>query len=277
MAGHRRHGPRAGGGSTPALRLGRDELDAGRGLWQRGAHAIITSSPSITGSSAISCGSSNDAGCAVTVVPATATPRRRSWRCKPDGVLLSNGPGDPAATGKYAVPSIQAAPGQGRADLRHLPRPSDAGARGRRARPSRCTQGHHGANHPVKDFTTGKVEIVSMNHGFAVDRASLPANAEETHVSLFDGSNCGIALDRPSGLFGAVSSRGLARAARQPLSLPPVRRYDGRAPGWRRRLRLRRHVSPVEKVTTASRRGSTSRRRRRGRLDCEAENSIPVL
>ena len=60
-------------------------------------------------------------------------------------------------------------------------------------------QGHHGANHPVKDFTTGKVEIVSMNHGFAVDRASLPANAEETHVSLFDGSNCGIALaDRPA-------------------------------------------------------------------------------
>ena len=60
-------------------------------------------------------------------------------------------------------------------------------------------QGHHGANHPVKDFTTGKVEIVSMNHGFAVDRESLPANAAETHVSLFDGSNCGVALtDRPA-------------------------------------------------------------------------------
>ena len=59
-------------------------------------------------------------------------------------------------------------------------------------------QGHHGANHPVKDLTTGKVEITSMNHGFAVDRDSLPTNVEETHVSLFDGSNCGIALkDRP--------------------------------------------------------------------------------
>ena len=67
------------------------------------------------------------------------------------------------------------------------------------ARTVKMPQGHHGANHPVKDFTTGKVEIVSMNHGFAVDRASLPANAEETHVSLFDGSNCGIALaDRPA-------------------------------------------------------------------------------
>ena len=68
------------------------------------------------------------------------------------------------------------------------------------ARTVKMQQGHHGANHPVKDFTTDKVEIVSMNHGFAVDRASLPANAEETHVSLFDGSNCGIALTdgRPS-------------------------------------------------------------------------------
>jgi carbamoyl-phosphate synthase small subunit len=60
-------------------------------------------------------------------------------------------------------------------------------------------QGHHGANHPVRDNTTGKVEIVSMNHGFAVDPKSLPANAAETHVSLFDGTNCGIELtDRPA-------------------------------------------------------------------------------
>src|SRR5438132_13386112 len=66
------------------------------------------------------------------------------------------------------------------------------------AKPIKMHQGHHGANHPVKDLTTRKVELTSMNHGFAVDRASLPKNAEETHVSLFDGSNCGIALrDRP--------------------------------------------------------------------------------
>ena len=67
------------------------------------------------------------------------------------------------------------------------------------ARTVKMPQGHHGANHPVKDLTTGKVEIVSMNHGFAIDAASLPANARPTHVSLFDGSNCGIALtDRPA-------------------------------------------------------------------------------
>ncbi len=67
------------------------------------------------------------------------------------------------------------------------------------ARTMKMKQGHHGANHPVKDLTTGKVEIVSMNHGFTVDRASLPANAVETHVSLFDGSNCGLALtDKPA-------------------------------------------------------------------------------
>ncbi len=60
-------------------------------------------------------------------------------------------------------------------------------------------QGHHGANHPVKDFTTGKVEIVSMNHGFAVDTATLPDSARQTHVSLFDGSNCGLELtDAPA-------------------------------------------------------------------------------
>jgi carbamoyl-phosphate synthase small subunit len=62
------------------------------------------------------------------------------------------------------------------------------------AKTGKMHQGHHGANHPVKDFTTGKVEITSMNHGFAVDRATLPTSAEETHVSLFDGSNCGLRL-----------------------------------------------------------------------------------
>ena len=115
---------------------------------------------------------------------------------KPDGVFLSNGPGDPAATGEYAVPVIRKLIESG-ADLRHLPRPPDAGlALG--AKTMKMHQGHHGANHPVKDLTTGKVEITSMNHGFAVDRDSLPANVTETHVSLFDGSNCGLALkDRP--------------------------------------------------------------------------------
>ena len=139
----------------------------------------------------------NDCGCAVTVVPARAS-AEEILALKPDGVVLSNGPGDPAATGEYAVPTIQA--------LLAAKTPLFGICLGHQllglavgARTVKMPQGHHGANHPVKDFTTGKVEIVSMNHGFAVDRASLPANAEETHVSLFDGSNCGIALaDRPA-------------------------------------------------------------------------------
>ena len=112
---------------------------------------------------------------------------------KPDGVVLSNGPGDPAATGVYAIPVIQALID---ADIPILGiclgHQMLALALG--AKTIKMDQGHHGANHPVKDYTTNKVEIVSMNHGFAVDRDSLPASCEETHVSLFDGSNCGIRL-----------------------------------------------------------------------------------
>ena len=135
-------------------------------------------------------------GCKVTVVPAK-TSADDIVALKPDGVFLSNGPGDPAATGEYAVPVIQAIidsniPTFGIC-LGHQMLGIAVGGK-----TMKMHQGHHGANHPVKDLTTGKVEITSMNHGFAVDRASLPANATETHVSLFDGSNCGIALkDKP--------------------------------------------------------------------------------
>ena len=113
----------------------------------------------------------NDCGCAVTVVPATAS-AEDILALKPDGVVLSNGPGDPAATGEYAVPTIQA--------LLAAKTPLFGICLGHQllglavgARTVKMPQGHHGANHPVKDFTTGKVEIVSMNHGFAVDRATL--------------------------------------------------------------------------------------------------------
>jgi carbamoyl-phosphate synthase small subunit len=138
-----------------------------------------------------------DAGCEVIVAPATA-PASEILAMKPDGVFLSNGPGDPAETGKYAVPVIK--------DLLASKAPVFGICLGHQmlalavgAKTIKMPQGHHGANHPVKDFTTGKVEIVSMNHGFAVDRDSLPKNVVETHRSLFDGSNCGIALtDRPA-------------------------------------------------------------------------------
>src|SRR5262249_13939303 len=135
-------------------------------------------------------------GCKITVVPAT-TSADDIFALKPDGVFLSNGPGDPAATGEYAVPTIRKVIDSGVPTfgicLGHQMLGLAVGAK-----TMKMHQGHHGANHPVKDLTTGKVEITSMNHGFAVDRATLPANAEETHVSLFDGSNCGIALkDRP--------------------------------------------------------------------------------
>jgi len=131
-------------------------------------------------------------GARVTVVPAK-TSAAEILEMKPDGIFLSNGPGDPAATGKYAVPVIQ--------DLLKTEIPLFGICLGHQmlalavgGRTTKMHQGHHGANHPVKDHTTGKVEIVSMNHGFAVDGESLPAGVEETHVSLFDGSNCGIAL-----------------------------------------------------------------------------------
>src|SRR6187431_2855785 len=128
----------------------------------------------------------------VTVVPAT-TSAEDILAMKPDGVFLSNGPGDPAATGEYAVPVIKA--------LLDTDIPIFGICLGHQmlalalgASTMKMHQGHHGANHPVKDHTTGKVEIVSMNHGFAVDSSSLPEGVEETHISLFDGSNCGIAL-----------------------------------------------------------------------------------
>jgi carbamoyl-phosphate synthase small subunit len=137
-----------------------------------------------------------DTGCKVTVVPAT-TSAADILELKPDGVFLSNGPGDPAATGHYAVPVIRSLIDAGLPTfgicLGHQMLGIALGGR-----TVKMHQGHHGANHPVKDLTTGKVEITSMNHGFALDRASLPAGVAETHVSLFDGSNCGIALrDRP--------------------------------------------------------------------------------
>ncbi len=133
------------------------------------------------------------AGCNVTVVPATAK-AEDILAMKPDGVFLSNGPGDPAATGEYAVPEIKKLVASG-IPLFGICLGHQMLAIALGGQTMKMHQGHHGANHPVKDFTTGKVEIVSMNHGFAVDKATLPKGVVETHVSLFDGSNCGLALE----------------------------------------------------------------------------------
>ena len=134
-----------------------------------------------------------DAGCAVTVVPATAT-AEDVLRHKPDGVFLSNGPGDPAATGTYAVPVIQ--------QLIKFELPIFGICLGHQmlglalgAKTKKMHLGHHGANHPVKDLETGKVEITSQNHGFIVDPASLPVGVTPTHVSLFDNTLEGLKVE----------------------------------------------------------------------------------
>ena len=131
-----------------------------------------------------------EVGCAVTVVPATTSAEDILAR-KPDGIFLSNGPGDPAATGVYAVPEIRKLVASG-VPMFGICLGHQMLALALGGKTMKMHQGHHGANHPVKDYTTSKVEITSMNHGFSVDRDSLPADVEETHVSLFDGSNCGL-------------------------------------------------------------------------------------
>jgi carbamoyl-phosphate synthase small subunit len=133
-----------------------------------------------------------DVGCDVTIVSATAT-FEEIMAHAPDGLFLSNGPGDPAATGVYAVPVIK--------QWLDTKKPLFGICLGHQmlglavgAKTEKMHQGHRGANHPVKRLSDGAVEITSMNHGFAVDAGTLPANAKATHVSLFDGSNCGFEL-----------------------------------------------------------------------------------
>jgi len=138
-----------------------------------------------------------EAGARVTVVPATAT-FDEIMAHEPDGFFLSNGPGDPAATGEYAVPVIR--------QMLETKKPLFGICLGHQmlalavgGKTSKMFQGHRGANHPVKRLADGAVEITSMNHGFAVEREGMPDHVRETHVSLFDGSNCGIELtDRPA-------------------------------------------------------------------------------
>ncbi len=138
-----------------------------------------------------------DVGCDVTIVSATAT-FEEIMAHAPDGLFLSNGPGDPAATGVYTVPVIK--------QWLDTKKPLFGICLGHQmlglavgAKTEKMHQGHRGANHPVKRLSDGAVEITSMNHGFAVDADTLPANAKATHISLFDGSNCGFELaDQPA-------------------------------------------------------------------------------
>ncbi|ODR95155.1 carbamoyl-phosphate synthase small subunit [Methyloceanibacter stevinii] len=135
-------------------------------------------------------------GCKITVVPADTSAEAILAR-KPDGVFVSNGPGDPAATGKYAVPELEKIIDSGVPTFGICLGHQMLG-RALGAETAKMHQGHHGANHPVKDFETHKVEITSMNHGFAVTRESLPETVTETHTSLFDGSNAGLKVkDKP--------------------------------------------------------------------------------
>ena len=134
-----------------------------------------------------------DQGCKLTVLPANAT-GEQILALNPDGVFLSNGPGDPAATGDYSVEAIQTVIEAG-IPLFGICLGHQMLALALGGKTKKMHQGHHGANHPVQDKTTGKVEITSMNHGFAVDGNSLPQGVSETHISLFDGSNCGLAVD----------------------------------------------------------------------------------
>ncbi|HEY5290181.1 MAG TPA: glutamine-hydrolyzing carbamoyl-phosphate synthase small subunit [Caulobacteraceae bacterium] len=132
-------------------------------------------------------------GARVTVAPATASAAEILARA-PDGVVLSNGPGDPAATALYATPVVRELVESG-VPVFGICLGHQLLALAMGATTQKMDQGHHGANHPVKDLATGQVEIVSMNHGFTVARESLPPGLAETHVSLFDGSNAGLALE----------------------------------------------------------------------------------
>ena len=213
----------------PGLRLGRDDLGLARpgfGTQAAPKHKVV----------AVDYGAKRNilrclaaAGCDVTVVPATAT-AEDILRHRPDGVFLSNGPGDPAATGAYAVPAIRGVLERG-VPVFGICLGHQLLALALGAKTYKLDRGHRGANQPVKDLTTGKVEITSQNHGFAVDEKTLPDGVQVTHVSLFDGSNEGIAgTDRPafSVQYHPEASPG---PTRQPLPVPPLRRADREAQG----------------------------------------------
>ena len=164
-------------------------------------------------------------GCQVRVFPAS-TPAAELLAWKPDGIFLSNGPGDPAAV-TYAIDNIKEIAEDRRADVRHLPRSPADGPRARRedlqaeVRPSRRQSSGEAAR-------SGAIEITSQNHGFAVDPDSLPSNVRVTHLNLYDGTVEGLAPHRQADLLGAVPSRSVAGPARRGLPVPGVPRRNGK-------------------------------------------------
>ncbi len=164
------------------------------------------------------------AGCRVTVVPATAT-ADDILRRKPDGVFLSNGPGDPAATGEYAVPAIRGVLEAG-VPVFGICLGHQLLALALGAKTYKLDRGHRGANQPVKDLATGKVEITSQNHGFAVDPKTLPATAKVDTCVAVRWFERRAELHRPAGVLRAVPSGGKPRTERQPLPVRAVHRDD---------------------------------------------------
>ena len=132
-------------------------------------------------------------GCEIKVVPADTT-FNEIMGLNPSGVFLSNGPGDPKATGKYIIPVINKIINKTKLPIFGICLGHQILALALGGKTVKMKTGHHGANHPVQDLRTGKVEITSMNHGFTVDMETLPKSVIETHISLFDKSNCGISL-----------------------------------------------------------------------------------
>ena len=225
LAGPLGHGPRQGGllhaRPTPGTRRA-GRLGAGYGKQTSPRHHVVAVDYGIK-RNILRCLASNAAR--VTVVPGNST-AEDILKHKPDGVFLSNGPGDPAATGEYAVPVIKGVLDSGLPIfgicLGHQMLALALGAK-----TVKMHQGHRGANHPVKDFATGKVEITSMNHGFTVDRRrACRTRVEVTHARLFDGYDLRPPPQGPAGLLRPIPPRGLARPAGQPL---PLRALHGDA------------------------------------------------